>query len=594
MGHRFADFELDPLRRELRQGSRLIHLQPRVFDLLLYLVEHHERVVPKGELLDQIWQGAAVSDAALVSAIRDARVAVGDDGHRQEIIRTIPRVGLRFVAPVHRHRDRESLLEPWSAPAGSWRCEMLLELAEERSASGDYHRGGRDLFRQAAELARRGACGHLFARAALGFGEVSHGIALGDSELVGLLEEALELIREEDEEGRKLGARLRARLAIELGTVERGRANRLVRAALPEARRSRDDRGLADALLGRLILLSGPRHLRERREMAHQILVEAEEGHGDAATWGHHFVIASALEAGDRAQLDSALVAAARHAGGLHHTELFGFVEAGRAAWEGRFQVAHSLLARMVAFEDLSPLVGFGVNTVILQGWLAWLTGDPLPEGWRKTLYERVPDDYSLAVRATDAFLSAETGDSGAAEAAYESSVDELLREDMLYLYTLTALAHTAVSLGDSVRGERLSRQLRPHAARIASGMATHHLGSIHRALGNLAGLAGRQTEAVNHLSTALRVELHMLARPFAALTRRDLARALMVSGDRERAQRELRRCISEADALGMTSLREDAMSLLSLDEPETNLPLERRPSRAAPRLGLSVADSKP
>src|SRR5690242_15041392 len=96
----FADFVLDADRRELRRDSELIALEPQVYDLLLHLVQHRDRVVTKDDLIASIWDGRITSDATLTSRIYAARKAIGDSGRRQKMIRTIPRKGLRFVAEV--------------------------------------------------------------------------------------------------------------------------------------------------------------------------------------------------------------------------------------------------------------------------------------------------------------------------------------------------------------------------------------------------------------------------------------------------------------------------------------------------------------
>ena len=62
---RFGRFELDEATRELRLGTRVMEMQPRMFDLLVYLVRNHERVVPKDELLSAIWPEVIVTAAGL-------------------------------------------------------------------------------------------------------------------------------------------------------------------------------------------------------------------------------------------------------------------------------------------------------------------------------------------------------------------------------------------------------------------------------------------------------------------------------------------------------------------------------------------------
>ncbi|HET9944451.1 MAG TPA: transcriptional regulator, partial [Actinomycetes bacterium] len=97
----FADgLELDTALFELRRGGQSVPLEPQAFDVLAYLVAHRDRIVPKEELMDAIWGGRFVSDAAVTSRIKQARRAVGDDGQAQRVIRTVHGRGYRFVAPV--------------------------------------------------------------------------------------------------------------------------------------------------------------------------------------------------------------------------------------------------------------------------------------------------------------------------------------------------------------------------------------------------------------------------------------------------------------------------------------------------------------
>ena len=101
---RFDNFALDTGRRELRGSAGPVHVEPQVFDLLLYFVQNRDRVISKDELVERIWKGRAISDAALNSRINAARRAIGDTGERQALIRTIPRRGFLFAAEVTNDR----------------------------------------------------------------------------------------------------------------------------------------------------------------------------------------------------------------------------------------------------------------------------------------------------------------------------------------------------------------------------------------------------------------------------------------------------------------------------------------------------------
>jgi TolB-like protein/cytochrome c-type biogenesis protein CcmH/NrfG len=102
---RFGDYEIDLDRRELRRANRPVHVQPQVFDLLVYLVQNRDRVVSKQDLIALIWGGRIVSESTLTSRINAARKAVGDSGVDQNLIRTIPRKGFRFVGAVNERPD---------------------------------------------------------------------------------------------------------------------------------------------------------------------------------------------------------------------------------------------------------------------------------------------------------------------------------------------------------------------------------------------------------------------------------------------------------------------------------------------------------
>ena len=98
MIYRFADCVLYTQLYTLHRAGQSTRLAPKVFEVLRYLIEHRDRVVPKQELCDQVWEGYAISDATLESCLRNVRTSVGDSGQAQRIIQTQRGHGYRFVA----------------------------------------------------------------------------------------------------------------------------------------------------------------------------------------------------------------------------------------------------------------------------------------------------------------------------------------------------------------------------------------------------------------------------------------------------------------------------------------------------------------
>lgn len=98
--YRFAGLELDTSRYEIRRDGRVLAAQPQVFDVLRYLVAHHDRIVSKDELIEKIWSGRIISEATLASRIKDARQLIGDTGKEQGLIVTLRHRGFRYTGPV--------------------------------------------------------------------------------------------------------------------------------------------------------------------------------------------------------------------------------------------------------------------------------------------------------------------------------------------------------------------------------------------------------------------------------------------------------------------------------------------------------------
>src|SRR5438874_743755 len=96
----FEEYAFDTDRRELHRGADVVSVAPQVFDLLDYLIRNRERVVSKDDLINAIWNGRSVSDAALTTRLNAVRSAIGDSGDEQRLIKTLQRKGFRFVGQV--------------------------------------------------------------------------------------------------------------------------------------------------------------------------------------------------------------------------------------------------------------------------------------------------------------------------------------------------------------------------------------------------------------------------------------------------------------------------------------------------------------
>ena len=131
MRYRFDPFTLDLDRGLLLRGERDISIEPRAFNMLALLVTNHDRMVTKDEIVEKIWDGRIVSDAAIATVIKTTRKVLGDDGVAQKYIRTVRGRGVRFVgavasilpATVHITNDPAT---PVNAPAISARPSIAI------------------------------------------------------------------------------------------------------------------------------------------------------------------------------------------------------------------------------------------------------------------------------------------------------------------------------------------------------------------------------------------------------------------------------------------------------------------------------------
>lgn len=98
--YRLDGIEIDAARFCLTRDGEERHLRQQTFQVLIYLLEQHERLVTKDELIDHVWRGTAVTDNALEQCLAEIRKVLGDDSRNPRFIKTVPRAGYRFIGKV--------------------------------------------------------------------------------------------------------------------------------------------------------------------------------------------------------------------------------------------------------------------------------------------------------------------------------------------------------------------------------------------------------------------------------------------------------------------------------------------------------------
>ena len=129
--YRCEDVEIDSAQGYVRRGGQEQYLRQQSYHVLLYLLERRQRLVTKEELAENFWHDTAVTDNALVQCIAEIRRALGDDPRQARFVKTIPKVGYRFISPVEEEAPVVSPVQPAGAD---------LILPEVRSVKSSFGR----------------------------------------------------------------------------------------------------------------------------------------------------------------------------------------------------------------------------------------------------------------------------------------------------------------------------------------------------------------------------------------------------------------------------------------------------------------------
>lgn len=98
--YRIEDIEVCASQCRVFKDGAERHLRKQAFDVLLYLLRQHERAVGREELIRSVWRGAAVTDDSIGQCISEIREALGDSSRQPRYIKTLPKIGYQFIAPV--------------------------------------------------------------------------------------------------------------------------------------------------------------------------------------------------------------------------------------------------------------------------------------------------------------------------------------------------------------------------------------------------------------------------------------------------------------------------------------------------------------
>jgi DNA-binding winged helix-turn-helix (wHTH) protein/tetratricopeptide (TPR) repeat protein len=451
---------------------------------------------------------------------------------------------------------------------GTALCDLLLDLAEAQTRSGDRD-GGRETVERAAELARRLGCAQRLARAALildaGLFELEGGVA--DPAHARLLEQALAAVGPGDS---ALRARLVARLAVAVRADCRERARELSHEAMAMAKRVGDPVARVNALNARALVVESEQFdpLAEPEET---LRLAEELDDPELVLFARISKIGHLMWVGDLVGADREIGAYEELAARVRQPQSLwygGMFRATQALLEGRFADAERLGREFLAIgervRDANVVQAFAGQLGLLrweQGRLGELCeavasqarAHPRVRGWRCALSLA----YAEVGRGVDARKEVERLAADGFLSSVEPTTD----------VGVALLAEVMLLLAETRWSRSLYDLLLPETTHLLfGGWGGLCLGSTHRPLGILAASLGCWQDAEHHFASALEVEERIGARPWVAHTRHAWAHALLrrnQPGDRDRAHTLLGQALETCQALGMLRLLRRVEGLL-------------------------------
>jgi class 3 adenylate cyclase/tetratricopeptide (TPR) repeat protein len=445
------------------------------------------------------------------------------------------------------------------------RAELLIALGEANSRAGESDAAASALD-QAIDIGRRLGDAPVLGRAVLvaTTGRWTGGVARPDLE--GLLDEAVALVGASDD---GLRARLLAARASSELLIDQALLATLATEAVAAGRRSGDAGALARALnvwSWTLVRVDQRDEVRATQEEIQQLAEQAGE-----LELAHSSLQSLWIRAGQESDREALAATAAQLVRSAEQSRSPFFlanadiVQGTMAVLEGRYGDADDYLTELLRH---ARRIGDAVmvNNFGIVAFPCWRERGRLAEFETATVRAVEESPAVAGWRAGLAHLLCELGklDEAAAHVDVLAADDyAAIPDDVARLYTLCGTAEAVCALNDTARAAQLVEMLRPYAGRGALlGIAAYH-GVADRYLGLLEIVLGRLEDAVVDLETALALHERMGARPWAARTRYDLARALVARsrpGDRERAVGLLNQAIEAANAIEMPRLVEEAL----------------------------------
>lgn len=508
---------------------------------------------------------ASISEERHLEAIAhhlDEAAAPGDTGRVAEYLQRAGARAERMLAYEEAARFYTRAIDALTSrhSADDPRIGRLLIVRGEALLRAGDPGGARECCAAAATIARAVGDAELLAHAALGRTGLGVAIIDLDPERIALLEEALDALGDADD---VLRSQLLARLAVELYYAPtRDRSEALGAEAVTVARATGEPRAVAAALNARHVSLWRPDRLRERLEVADE-MVEAAHAAGErqlelqARNW-------RAVDLFELGEMDAWRLEVGRHGALAEQLRLPAFAwytplwRAVDALHRGRFAEADTLRAEALEAGRRAgdPNADLFAQLLVIQGAMLRLDFTALD---LRLIEERIATSPAgIAWRCGYTWLLAELGRLDEAREMLASVAADgfaALPFDVNWPSAIGECAEACILLGEARFAAPLYELIVPFEGRpLTAGRAICTYGSCSRHLGGLAALIGRPDDAVAHYEDAIRRDQADGLRPWVVRSRRGLARTLHAAGQSERARAVAATATADARALGLTA----------------------------------------